>query len=121
MKKDELANILFSYVRGQIGLEAIHDWLAANVWHLSGEAQELADEIGAALAYIDDGYSDEFHFQLLGLEILEDLSMIDRTDHTYYGNPSLVVTDAMNTNVMHKVEHPSFSVLSLETIPAGAS
>ena len=62
--KDELANILFSYVRGHIGLEAIHDWMAANVWHLSGEAQELADEIGAELAYIDDGYSDEAHFRL---------------------------------------------------------
>ena len=62
--KDELSNILFSYVRGHMGLEAIHDWMAANIWHLSGEAQELADEIGAELAYIDDGYSDEAHFRL---------------------------------------------------------
>ena len=91
--KDELANILFSYVRGYIDLDAIHDWMAANVWHLSGEAQELADEVGVELAYIDDVYSDEVHFQLRGVEMLERLGIIDRT---LFDNPPEVVTDAMN-------------------------
>ena len=119
MKKDELANILFSYVRGQIGLETIHDWMAANVWYLSGEAQELADEIGAELAYLDDGYADEAHFRARGLEILERISMIDRT---HYNNiSSVAITGTINTTTICKVEQPSFSVLSLETIPAGAS
>ena len=114
---NQLANVLFSYIRDEVALQAIHDWLATNVWLLSGEAQELADEIGAELAYIDDGYSDEDQFRLRTLNILQRLGIIDRT---HCDNPSDVVTGATNSTLRTKVAPPSFAILSLQTVPTGA-
>lgn len=47
------------YLRREISLERVRDWLTLNQWELNGREEELADEADVALAHLDDGYGDE--------------------------------------------------------------
>ena len=114
---DDLSKFLFAYLQGHITLSDIHDWMAVNVWNLTGDAQELADELGVELAYIDDGYSNEAHFQSRVLEILQRLGVIDRT---YQDETSEPITSTENVTVRRDMRPPPFRILSLERISTGA-
>ncbi len=51
------------YLRREVSLDDLRDWLAMNQWELSGLDEELADEADVALAHLDDGYGDEEHLR----------------------------------------------------------
>lgn len=51
------------YLRREVSIDDLRDWLALNQWELNGLDEELADEVDVALAHLDDGYGDEDHLR----------------------------------------------------------
>ncbi len=49
------------YLRREVSLDDLRDWLTLNQWDLNGLDEELADAADVALAHLDDGYGDEEH------------------------------------------------------------
>lgn len=47
------------YLKRNISLDALSDWLARNQWSLSKEEEHLSDEADVALIHLDDGHIDE--------------------------------------------------------------
>ena len=60
---DVLLALLNSYLKNQVDIDAINDWIARNVWDVPVEERVLIDRVALELAYIDDGYSDEELFR----------------------------------------------------------
>lgn len=61
--EDALVTLLQSYLRNQIDMHAVRDWIASNVWGIPIEERGLLDRVAAELAFVDDGYSDEPAFR----------------------------------------------------------
>lgn len=66
----ELVNLLESYLRREIGVEAINDWIAVNIWDAPEDTADLIDQISVELTYITNGVSDEEHLRKRFAEIL---------------------------------------------------
>lgn len=60
---DVLITLLDSYLKNQMDIDAINDWIARNVWDVPVEDRDLIDRVALELAYIDDGHSDEELFR----------------------------------------------------------
>ena len=74
--KDELIALLLAYLLDKVGLDAIDDWIGANVRNASADAKVLLDEVSVQLAYLDDGYSDEEYFRAQMAQVLYPASVI---------------------------------------------
>ena len=61
---DDLMAHLTLYLRGQIPLEAIREWIDVNVWAASEDARTAIDQVAVELAHVDDGLSGETEFRL---------------------------------------------------------
>lgn len=72
--KDELIVLLLAYIQRSVNLDAIDDWIGANVRNASGDAKILIDEVSLHLAYFDDGYSDEDNFRAEMAQVLQPTS-----------------------------------------------
>ncbi len=68
--KDELIGLLLTYLLDLADLDAIDDWIGANVRNASGDAKVLMDKVSVQLAYLDDGYSDEDYFRAQMAQVL---------------------------------------------------
>ena len=51
--------IVRRYLRKELTLDELRDWLVFNQWDLFEEDQQLADEVDVALIHLDDGYGEE--------------------------------------------------------------
>ena len=51
------------YLRREVSIDDLREWLALKQWELNGLDEELADEADVALAHLDDGYGDENHLR----------------------------------------------------------
>ena len=59
------------YLKRNISLDALRDWLARNQWDLANEEQHLADEADIALIHLDDGHIDEAALRSRLQDVLE--------------------------------------------------
>jgi len=86
-----IEDIYRMYLKRNIALDRLRDWLALYQWGLSEYEQELADEADVALAHLDDGFIDEESLRLRFQAALEhhtySVASIDITEVQPY--PSL--------------------------------
>ncbi len=68
--RDELINLLESYLRNKMAIEAISDWIATNAWDTTSDLADLIDQVSIELSYMDDGISNEKQFRSRIAEIL---------------------------------------------------
>ncbi len=55
-----IEEIIRRYLREEMPLAHLREWVAIHQWDLSSEEDEtLADEIDVAITHLDDGYGDE--------------------------------------------------------------
>ena len=60
---DVLLALLNSYLKNQVDIDAINDWIARSGWDVPVEERDLIARVALELAYIDDGHSDEELFR----------------------------------------------------------
>ena len=51
-----LHDLVSYYLRGQVAVARLRDWLAEFQWDLDDAARAFADEVDEALLYLDDGH-----------------------------------------------------------------
>ena len=69
-----IQDVYGQYLKREIPLDQVRDWLALNQWDLSGPDRDLADEADVALVHLDDGYSNEESLRVRLSLVLEQYS-----------------------------------------------
>ena len=61
---DEFLALLTQYLREEVDINTIDDWIAAHIWDATDEVRDdFIDPVFNELCYIRDGHSDESHFR----------------------------------------------------------
>ena len=61
---DKFLALLTQYLREEVDINAVDDWIAIHIWDASDEVRDnFIDPVFNELCYLRDGYSDESHFR----------------------------------------------------------
>lgn len=68
--KSQLLDLLHAYLRKDIEIEFINEWIALHLWHLPEDEKDLVEQVVIELGYVNDGHSNERQFHCRIAEIV---------------------------------------------------
>ena len=89
---DEFISLLIQYLKEEIDIDAVDDWIAVHIWDASDEVRDnFIDPVFNELCYIRDGYSDESHFRSRVRDIV-----VPTLELSYSELPEVTITTSSN-------------------------